>query len=96
MIFDRYGSLRWFAPLAWALYPLAYSGYTVIRAQFMPMGTGMTSRYPYFFMDADTLGWSTALLNMAGIALGFVLFGMVAVAIDKWLARRAVARRNLQ
>ncbi len=89
-IFARHGTLRWSSPLAWALYPLAYSVYTVVRAQFMPMGTGMHARYPYFFMDADLLGWPIALLNMAGIALGFVLFGMVAVASDKWLARTAV------
>ena len=53
------------------------------------MGTGMGSRYPYFFMDADVLGWPQALCNMAGIAVGFVLFGMMAVAFDKWLARVA-------
>lgn len=88
-VFARHGVLRWSAPLVWALYPLAYSAYTVARAQFMPPGTGMQSRYPYFFMDADLLGWPMALLNMAGIALGFVLFGLVAVAFDKWLARGA-------
>jgi hypothetical protein len=88
-IFARHGTLRWISPLVWALYPLAYSAYSVARAQFMPMGTGMHARYPYFFMDADLLGWPMALANIAGIALGFVLFGIVAVAIDKWLARSA-------
>lgn len=91
-VFARHGALRWSAPCVWALYPLAYSVYAVIRAQFMPMGIGMQSRYPYFFMDADQLGWPLALLNMAGIALGFVLFGMAVVGIDKWLARRDLDR----
>lgn len=87
VVFVRHGTLGWSAPLIWALYPLAYSIYTVARAQFMPPGTGINSRYPYFFMDADQLGWPMALLSMAGIAVGFVLFGLMAVALDKWLAR---------
>ncbi|MBX9859117.1 MAG: Pr6Pr family membrane protein [Sphingomonas sp.] len=86
--FARHGVLRWTSPLLWACYPLAYSVYAVVRAQFMPPGTGMHSRYPYFFMDADLLGWPMAITGMAAIALGFVLTGMVAVACDKWLASR--------
>jgi hypothetical protein len=86
--FARHGALRWSSPLVWALYPLAYSAYTVIRAQFMPIGRGMFSRYPYFFMDPDLLGWPMALLNMAVIAAGFVVVGMAAVACDKGLAPR--------
>jgi hypothetical protein len=86
-VFGRHGTLRWSSPLVWALYPLAYSAYTAVRAQFMPTGSGMHARYPYFFMDADVLGWPQALLNMAGIAVGFVLFGLVVVAFDKWLSR---------
>lgn len=89
VVFYRHGALRWSSPLIWTLYPLAYCIYTVVRAQFMPMGQGMFSRYPYFFMDVDLLGWPMALLNMAGIAAGFVVVGMAAVACDKWLARRA-------
>jgi hypothetical protein len=93
-IFARHGALRWASSLVWALYPLAYSVYIVVRAQFMPIGAGIQSRYPYFFMDADLLGWPQALLNMIGISLGFVLFGMVAVAIDKWMARSAVRQAH--
>lgn len=88
LLFSRHGALTWSAPFIWALYPLAYSAYTVIRAQFMPQGTGIYSRYPYFFMDADLLGWPMALANMTGIAIGFILFGMLAVAVDRWLAKR--------
>lgn len=88
VIFTRHGTLNWASPLKWSLYPLAYSAYTIVRAQFMPPGTGMNSRYPYFFMDADLLGWPIALANMAAIAVGFVLFGLLAVAADKMVARR--------
>lgn len=86
IVFARHGALRWTSPLLWALYPLSYSAYTIFRAQFAPVGTGIHARYPYFFMDPDLLGWPMALANMVVIALGFVLFGMAAVALDKMLA----------
>lgn len=88
IIFARHGALAWSSPLKWSLYPLAYCIYTVVRAQFMPPGSGMHSRYPYFFMDADLLGWPVAIVNMTGIAVGFILFGLLAVAADKWFADR--------
>lgn len=88
IMFARHGALAWSSPLKWSLYPLGYSIYTVARAQFLPPGSGMHSRYPYFFMDADLLGWPMALASMTGIAVGFILFGFLAVAADKWLANR--------
>lgn len=79
LAFAPHRTLRWRDPLLWALYPLAYSGYSIARAAFE--GTGV----PYFFMDAVTIGWPAALLNMGVIALAFVLAGLVAVALDRRL-----------
>ncbi len=86
LVFAPHGRLDWRAPLWWALYPLAYAGYIMTRAQFEPADT--PQRYAYFFMDPDKLGWAMALGNMAAIALGFVLAGWSAVWIDRRLARR--------
>ena len=86
LAFAPHGQLGWRAPLAWALYLLAYSSYVLARAQLEPAGTPL--RYPYFFMDVERLGWTTALGNMAAIALGFVLAGWLAVWIDRRLAPR--------
>ena len=83
LVFAPHGRLGWRAPLAWALYPLAYAAYVMTRAQFEPAGT--PARYPYFFMDVDTFGWAAAIGNMAAIALGFVLIGWLAVWIDRRL-----------
>ena len=87
LVFAPYGQLTWRAPLAWALYPLAYAGYVMTRAQFEPVGA--TQRYPYFFMDVDRLGWGGAIGNMAAIAAVFTLVGWLAV----WLDRRLGAVR---
>lgn len=86
LAFAPHGRLGWRAPLAWALYPLGYCAYVMIRAQLEPAGTPL--RYPYFFMDVDRLGWAASLANMAAIALGFVLVGWVAVWIDRRLGAR--------
>jgi hypothetical protein len=88
MVFMRHGALRWSAALVWMLYPVTYIVYSLIRAQFMLPGAGMRSRYPYFFMDADMLGWPMAIAWMAAIAVGFVLVGLVMISIDKLLAAR--------
>lgn len=87
LAFAPHGRLGWRAPLAWALYPLAYAGYIMVRAQFEPRGA--PQRYPYFFMDVDRLGWTGAIANMAAIALGFVLAGWLAVWIDRGLGARS-------
>lgn len=85
LVFAPHRRLRWSAPLLWALYPLAYSGYVLLRAAGEAPGTPL--RYPYPFMDAEALGWATALGNMAAIAAAFVLAGLLAVAIDRKLPR---------
>jgi hypothetical protein len=81
--FARHGALDWRAPLLWALYPLGYALYILVRA--MTEGNAII---PYFFMDVGRLGWFAALLNMAVIAAGFVLTGYGLLALDAYLARR--------
>ena len=51
-----------------------------------PATPGGGIAYPYFFMDADRLGYGAAVANMAAIALGFVLTGLAVVWLDRRLA----------
>lgn len=83
--FAPHGRLRWSAPLVWALYPLGYAGCSFARALFLPPGQGMASRYPYFFLDLDRFGALVVARNMLIIALGFVLTGLIVVALDRAL-----------
>jgi hypothetical protein len=89
LLFARHGQLRWTAPLWWALYPLVYAAYVLVRAEFEPAGT--QARYPYFFMDVEKLGWLVAMRNMGAIAAAFVLVGWLAVLIDRRLGARQSA-----
>ena len=86
LVFARKGALRSSDPLRWALYPLAYAGYIFLRVGLETPGAGIA--YPYFFMDADRLGYLQAIANMGAIALGFVLTGYGVVWLDRRLARR--------
>lgn len=81
LAFAPHRALQWRDPLLWALYPLAYSAYAIVRAAVEGGGV------PYFFMDVATIGWLAALANMAAIALAFVLAGLLAVALDRTLPR---------
>ena len=68
--------LRWSEPAAWLIYPALYTAYVLAR------GT-LFHRYPYFFTDADTLGYPRALLNGALFLAGFWLLGLGAVALGR-------------
>jgi hypothetical protein len=70
------GGLGWRAPLIWAVYPLAYLGYALIRA-------AADGKYPYPFLDVHKFGAGVVAANCATIAAGFVGAGFALVALDK-------------
>lgn len=86
LLFAPHGKLRWSAATGWSLYPLAYFAYALARGQ-------ADGKYPYPFMDVGKLGWQQTLLNAGGIAFGFILAGLLLVALDRALPAGAKARR---
>lgn len=81
LAFAPKGGLRGRDPLLWALLPLAYFGYALLRG-------AADGRYPYPFMNVARLGWGQALLNAALMAAGFLLAGLLLVWLDRFLARK--------
>jgi hypothetical protein len=77
LLFAPRARLKWTAPWLWALYPLAYVAYILVRGR-------VDGRYPYPFMDVTRLGWTQAAMNLGGIALGFLICGFLMVWIDGW------------
>lgn len=61
----------------WCLYPLGYFAYALARGH-------RDHRYPYPFINVEKLGWPQTLINAGGIALGFILAGLLLVWIDSW------------
>jgi hypothetical protein len=63
LIFAPKGKLDWIAPWIWALFPLAYLPYALLRGL-------MEGKYAYPFLNLTELGWAGVAINAALIALG--------------------------
>lgn len=80
------GWLHWRHAVLWLGYPLSYVVYALLRAT-------ATNRYPYPFIEVAALGYARVLCNVVMLASGFLIVGLVFVAIDRILSvqRRLVA-----
>ena len=74
------GSLRLRDPWLWALLPIGYLLYALVRAS-------IDGKYPYPFIDAAAIGWGRTALNALIIAIGFMVAGWGLVWLDLRLGR---------
>lgn len=81
----RTGVLRWTHPLLFALYPLAYFLYAIVRGEII-------HQYPYGFIDVSAIGYRQTWANAFGLLLGFVVLGEIFVGMDR-IGRRSRALR---
>lgn len=82
---SEHGALAWSDAL-WALVgPSVYTVYGLARG----LAEGW---YPYWFLDLDALPIGVFLLNAVLIIAGFLLIGLIFVALDRWLGRVGRAR----
>lgn len=75
--------LQWKHPLRWALFPLAYLPYALIRGK----AEGL---YAYPFINLDRLGTAAVTFNAVAIAAAFLVAGLALVALDRILPRKAL------
>lgn len=75
--------LLWKHPLRWALFPLAYLPYALIRGK-------VEGLYAYPFINLDRLGTATVTFNAVAIAGAFLVAGLALVALDRVLPRKAL------
>jgi hypothetical protein len=81
LIFTPKGNLSRRDPLLWAIYPLAYLFYALIRGEF-------TGRYPYPFLNVNELGWGPTILHSLFIAAAFLVASWIFVWFDSLFSRR--------
>lgn len=81
IIFTPKGQLTWSHPLVWAIYPLAYLAYSLVRG-------GQTGKYPYPFLDPGLVGWQQTMLSNLAIAVAFLICSYTLVTLDHRLAVR--------
>ena len=85
ILFDEKGRLDKKMPLFATLFPISYVVISMIMAQFM---TG-DNKYPYPFLDVDTLGVGMVVMNIIFLAVAFLAVGYLGVWIDHRVARTA-------
>jgi hypothetical protein len=70
--------------LLWAVYPLAYAAYSLIRG-------AVAHWYPYPFLNVDMHGYGGVMLNVLGIAIGALL----AISAIVWLGNAMQSGRRV-
>jgi hypothetical protein len=75
-VYFRTGALRWIHAVWWSVYPTVYFAYALIRGAHV-------GSYPYAFIDARALGYGRTMQNAIGLLFGFIVLGLVVVALDR-------------
>ena len=87
VLFDPKRVFRIFDPLLWLIIPLLYAIFTLIRAEIGGEMAGRGSRFPYFFLDIDAIGWGGMLGYVGVFAVAFTALGYIMLLLD-WKAFR--------
>ena len=74
------GVLKWKNGLSWALFPIFYLTYSMIRGH-------IVGWYPYPFLNAIELGYPRVILNVIIMIVVFVLAGLILIALTKRLKK---------
>ena len=91
LLFDEKPTMSYKEPLIWPLYPLAYFAYIVVLVACFGVSVKENTRWPYGFMDFDTLGVPTVLLIIGILIMVFVALGYLYVFIDKKFGKKTKA-----
>ena len=84
LAFAPKGRLRLRDPVIWAVFPLAYLAYALLRGR-------MDGHYPYGFMDVALIGGARVAVNVAVISVGFMVTAYMLVWVDGRLGWRQQA-----
>lgn len=86
VLFMPHGRVPYKDAALWLIYPAAYVVFSFIRADLgTPFADG--SRFPYFFMDMDKLGWNLLWICPLFFAVYFLL-GAIIVTADKLIGKK--------
>ena len=82
LLFDEHRSLKWFDCLGCTVLPLIYVAVILVRAELLPAGYSGTV-YPYFFLDADELGYIGVAIWVLVLLAAFILIAFLFYLYDK-------------
>lgn len=72
----RAGRARWWWPVGWLSYPLAYLAFVLVRG-------AIVHRYPYPFLDVRSIGYAAVATVSAGLLVVFLVLGLLVVALGR-------------
>lgn len=84
LLTPEHGSLRFADIPRMLLYPLIYLVVVMVRG-------ALVHEYPYPILNVDRLGYGQVAIGCLGMLAGFVAIYAIAIAVDRWLGRRAAA-----
>lgn len=87
LLFQPKGLYHWYDPYVWTIAPITYFFIIMTRAVCHSSASlqESVSKYPYFFLNIDTLGIHKVMMNAFFFGLVSVLIGYVIVIIDHCL-----------
>jgi len=95
-LFDKKGNFRYsFIPF-WLIFPMFYFLFANIYALFggMFVYEDSSSRYPYFFMDPDKIGWGMVWVFVLAILIFLSLLSALIVFVDKRIVLEEKRKRS--
>ncbi|HOC28881.1 MAG TPA: Pr6Pr family membrane protein [Treponemataceae bacterium] len=87
LFFAQKGLLRAREPFFWTIIPVSYYLYILARAEISGLIPGRNTRFPYFFIDSDALGFPAVAVNIILFTIFFLILGFIIFGIDKLFAR---------
>ncbi len=72
--------VRWWQPVAWLGYPTAYLALALVVLN------NAGRRAPYYFLDPDTVGAATVVMNICVLAGGALMLGYTLLVINRAVA----------
>jgi len=86
VIFSEKGQFTYYYPFLWTVFFLVYFFAVIIRAKAGACIAGTESKYPYYFIDIDAIGFKKTARNVAALAAVIVALGYVLVFVDSLLS----------
>jgi len=65
------------APIRWAIYPLAYFSYVLVRGL-------LGDTYPYYFIDVSVIGYGQTIINALALCLVYMILGALVLVVTKF------------
>lgn len=84
LLFDPKGVFKKIDPIIWLIIPYLYLIFSIILANTDHVFIG-GSRYPYFFIDFDALGFSGVFSYIVSLTIFFIILGYLIITIDNIL-----------